>query len=63
MLKDLCLIFQSFKSQFSKRGLIEIEEGLDAMHKLKSSACALRDDQEKNRKIHLINDSIARLGK
>ena len=59
MLKDLCLIFQSFKSQFSKRGLIEIEEGLDAMYKLKSSACARGNGREKDRKIfkarHLSN--------
>ena len=45
-----------------KRSIDEIEESLDAMHKLKSSACALRDDQEKNRKIHLINDAVARQG-
>ena len=39
-----------------------MEDSLNDMHKFKSSACALDDGQEKDWKINLINDAIARLG-
>ena len=39
-----------------------MEESLNDIHKLKSSACALGEGNDKNRKIGMINDAITRLG-
>ena len=44
-----------------RRNISEIEENLDDIHKLKSTACVVLKDQERGTKVGLITETIDRL--